>query len=274
MLKLMNIPSETRGGTRPLTSLAKGLNLLISLRDSARPMSLTEISRDFSLNKVSALRILLTLEQHRFVERDPRDKKYKIGRNAFYVGSGFIAGGKREKVLKAMANLVHEFKHTITLGVLDGASVLFVERVDGTERVKVTVDIGSRVPAYSSAAGKALLAGLSDAEIIKRLKGVKLRSPLNPQPKSLKEILTLIAKVRDSGFAVNNEDSTPGLIAVAVPIKSDAGEHIAALGAAFPAGYLRNKESQKTVALKLQQAADEISSLRVQTSREISNAVG
>jgi len=150
---------------------------------------------------------------------------------------------------------------------------LFVERVDGTERVKVTVDIGSRVPAYSSAAGKALLAGLSDAEIIKRLKGVKLRSPLNPQPKSLKEILTLIAKVRDSGFAVNNEDSTPGLIAVAVPIKSDAGEHIAALGAAFPAGYLRNKESQKTVALKLQQAADEISSLRVRTSREISNAV-
>jgi DNA-binding IclR family transcriptional regulator len=274
MVKLMNVAPETRGGTRPLTSLAKGLNLLLSLRDSARPMSLTEISRDFSLNKVSALRILLTLEQHRFVERDPHDKKYKIGSNAFYVGSGFIAGGKREKVLKAMANLVHELKHTITLGVLDGSSVLFVERVDGTERVKVTVDIGSRVPAYSSAAGKALLAGLSDAEIIKRLKGVKLRSPMNPQPKSLKEILTLIAKVRDSGFAVNNEDSTPGLIAVAVPIKSDAGEHIAALGAAFPAGYLRNKESQKTVALKLQQAVDEISSLRVRTSREISNAVG
>ena len=58
------------------------------------------------------------MEQLRFVERDPRDKKYKIGRNAFYVGSGFIAGGKREKVLKAMANLVHELKHTITLGVL------------------------------------------------------------------------------------------------------------------------------------------------------------
>ena len=164
-----------------------------------------------------------------------------------------------------MANLVHEFKRTITLGVLDGASVSFVERVDGTERVKVTVDIGSRKPAYSSAAGKALLAGLRRRRNYQALEGSKLRSPLNPQPKSLKEILTLIAKVRDSGFAVNNEDSTPDLIAVAVPIKSGAGEHIAALGAAFPAGYLRNKESQKTVTLKLQRAADEISSLRVRT---------
>ncbi len=274
MLKLANAKLETESGTQPLASLAKGLKLLLSLRDSERPMSLTEISRDFGLNKVSALRILLTLERHGFVERDPRDKKYRVGSNAFYVGSGFIAGGKREKVLKAMANLVHELKHTITFGVLDGSSVLFVERVDGTERVKVTVDIGSRVPAFSSAAGRALLAGLSDAEIIKRLKGVKLKSLTNSQPKSLIEILNLIAKVRDSGFAVNNEDSTPGLIAVAVPIKSDTGEHVAALGAAFPAGHLKSKDDQRRVAAKLKQAADTISSLGVRTSGEISNAIG
>src|SRR6185369_9225429 len=185
MLKPTVTMPERRTGTQPLTSLMKGLQLLVFLRDSVKPLSLTAISRGLGFNKVSALRILLTLERHRFVEKDPHDKTYKIGSNAFYVGSGFIAGGKREKILKAMANLVQDLKHTITLGVLDGPSVLFVERVDGTERVKVTVDIGSRVPAYSSAAGKALLAGLSDAEIIKRLKGVKLRSPLNPQPKSL-----------------------------------------------------------------------------------------
>jgi DNA-binding IclR family transcriptional regulator len=274
MSKLPRTVLKRKSGTQPLTSLTKGLKLLVFIRDSLKPMSLTEISRNLGLNKVSVLRILLTLEQHRFVEKDPLDKKYKIGSNAFYVGSGFIAGGKRERVLKAMAKLVYELKHTITLGVLDGASVLFVERVDGTERVKVTVDIGSRVPAYSSAAGKALLAGLSDAEIIKRFKDVKLKSPTHPQPKSFKEILTVIAKVRDSGFAVNNEDSTPGLIAVAVPIKSETGEHVAALGAAFPAGQLKNKEDQKRVAMTLQQAAEEISSLGVRTSREISSAAG
>jgi len=59
-----------------------------------------------------------------------------------------------------------------------------------------------------------------------------------------------------------------------VPIKSDTGEHVAALGAAFPAGHLKNKDDQRRVAAKLKQAADAISSLGVRTSGEISNAIG
>jgi DNA-binding IclR family transcriptional regulator len=64
------------------------------------------------------------------------------------------------------------------------------------------------------------------------------------------------------------------LVAVAVPIKSETGGHVAALGAAFPVGYLKNKEDQKKVAVKLQQAADQISNLDVRTTREIFNAAG
>jgi DNA-binding IclR family transcriptional regulator len=274
MVKLERITAKPKSGTQPLTSLSKGLQLLLSLREVARPMNLTEISRDFHINKVSALRMLLTLERSRFVEKDPREKTYKIGSNAFYVGSGFIADGKRNKLLKAMAQLVHELKHTITLSVLDGSSVLFVERVDGTERVKVTVDIGSRVPAYSSAAGKALLAGLSDTAIITLLKSMPFQSMAPRKPKSFKDILIDIAKIRDAGFAVNNEDSTPGLIAIAVPIKSVIGEHVAALGAAFPAGTLKNKEEQRRVASRLIQAAGEIGSLGVRNSRDIANVAG
>jgi DNA-binding IclR family transcriptional regulator len=265
---------QPKNGTQPLTSLAKGLKLLLGLRDSAKPMSLTEISRHLGLNKVSALRILLTLQQHGFVEKSAQDKRYKIGSNAFYVGSGFLAGGKREKILEAMGKLVHELKHTITLGVLDGCHVLFIERIDGTERVKVTVDIGSRVPAHSSAAGRALLAGLHDTEITKRFRSANFRPLDGARPISLKPILANVAVVRYSGFAVNNEDSTPGLIAVAVPIKNDRGEHVAALGAAYPAGILKNKEEQRRVARKLQHAADEITSLGVRNVREFSNVGG
>src|SRR3954465_610435 len=261
-------------GTQPLTSLAKGLKLLLSLRAYSRSVTLTELSRDLGLNKVSALRILLTLKQHGFVEKNVQDKKYQIGRNAFYVGSGFILGGKRNKILEVMGKLVHELKHTITLGVLDGASVLFVERVDGLERVKVTVDIGSRVPAHSSAAGKALLAGLSDAEVMRRLKSIELRSLTNAKPVSIRDVLASLNKVRQSGFAVNNEESTRGLIAVAVPIQGAVGSHLAALAAAFPAGTLQNREEQKAVATRLVRAAQEIGSLAIQNIREITNMAG
>lgn len=271
MKHLSSIPnSRLKSGLQPLTSLSKSLRLLLTLRDAAEPMSLTEISRALGLNKVTALRILVTMEQYRFVEKDLPAKKYKIGRNAFYVGSGFIAGDRHDKVLETMKDIVQELKHTITLGVLDGASVLFVERVDGTERVKVTVDIGSRVPAYSSAAGKALLAGLSDGEITKRLKPVPFERFTDTTLRSLESLAADIAKVRARGFAVNNEESTKGLVAVAVPVKNQLGQHVAALGAAFPAGMLKSKEDQKKVAKRLAAAADEIGSLGIRNSKEIS----
>jgi DNA-binding IclR family transcriptional regulator len=274
MSKLIEASKKSNSGTQPLTSLAKGLKLLISLRDSSRPISLTELSRELGLNKVSALRILLTLEQHRFVEKNVHDKKYQIGSNAFYVGSGFIVGGKRNKILEVMGRLVHELKHTITLGVLDGASVLFIERVDGLERVKVTVDIGSRVPAHSSAAGKALLAGLSDAEVMRRLKSVEVKSFVNNKPVSVKNVLASLNKVRERGFAVNNEESTKGLIAVAVPIVGAVDSHLAALGAAFPAGTLKTTDEQKAVAVQLARGAEQIGSLGIQSIREIANITG
>jgi DNA-binding IclR family transcriptional regulator len=271
MSKLLDVSKKSKKGTQPLTSLGKGLNLLLSLRDSSRSLSLTELSRKVGLNKVSASRILLTLEQHRFVERNVVDKKYQIGSNAFYVGSGFIVGGKRNKILEVMGRLVHELKHTITLGVLDGASVLFIERVDGLERVKVTVDIGSRVPAHSSAAGKALLAGLSDAEVTSRLKSLEVKVL---KPASVKNVLASLTKVRERGFAVNNEESTKGLIAVAVPIVGAVDSHLAALGAAFPAGTLKNADEQRAVAFQLARGAEEIGSLGIQNLREITNVGG
>jgi DNA-binding IclR family transcriptional regulator len=213
-------------GTQPLTSLAKGLKLLLSLRDSSRPVSLTELSRDLGLNKVSALRILLTLEQHRFVEKNVHDKKYQIGSNAFYVGSGFIAGGKRNKILEVMGRLVHELKHTITLGVL-----------------------------------------------IRRLKSSELK-PLINKPVNMKNVLASLTKVRRSGFAVNNEESTKGLIAVAVPIVGAVDSHLAALGAAFPAGTLKSTDEQKAVAVQLARGAEQIGSLGIQSIREITNITG
>lgn len=264
------LSNSLKSGVQPLTSISKGLRLLLTLREAAEPMSLTQISRALGLNKVTALRILVTMEQYRFVEKDLQAKKYKIGCNAFYVGSGFVAGSKHEKVLQIMKNIVQELKHTVTFSVLDGASVLFVERVDGTERVKVTVDIGSRVPAYSSAGGKALLAGLNDAEIIKRLKAVPFERFTDKTLRSIESLIADIAKVRARGFAVNNEESTHGLVAVAVPVKNQIGQHVAALGVAFPAGLLKSKEEQKNVGKRLAAAADEIGRFGIRNSKEIS----
>lgn len=248
---------NTVSGLQPLTSLSKGLSLLLQLREASSPMSLSEISRRAGLHKVTTLRLLITLEKFQFVERNREEKTFKIGRNAFYVGNGFVREGTRQKILEVMKQLVRNCRHTVTLSILDGTSVLFIERLDGIERVKVTVDIGSRVPAYSSATGRALLAGLTDKQIAERFKGIKLDRFADQTPATLSRLLADVAKVRARGFAVNDQQSTPGLTAIAVPVKNQAGEHVAALGMAFPAGFLK-KDEQKGLTTILFDCAKEI----------------
>lgn len=255
-------------GPQSLTSLSKGLNLLLKLREASCPMSLTEISRVVGLHKVTTLRFLVTLERFQFVERDRRHKTYKIGRSAFYVGNGFFTEGKREKVLEIMKRVVRECGNTATLSVLDDTWSLFVERLDGVERVKVTIDIGSRVPAYSSASGRALLAGLTDLQIAERFKRVKFERSGNA-PTSVRKLIGDVARVRARGYSVNDEESTPGILAIAVPVKNRAGEHVAALAMAFPAESLRT-DRQKIVAEELSSAAEDMAALEIEDWRQVS----
>jgi len=85
----------------PLSSVSKALKLLLMLRDAVAPMRLTDISRALGLNKVTALRLLVTLEKFGFVEKDLQRKQYRIGSNAFYVGSGYIAEGNSRKCFRS-----------------------------------------------------------------------------------------------------------------------------------------------------------------------------
>ena len=91
---------NTLSGLQPLTSLSKGLTLLLQIREASSPMTLSEISRRAGLHKVTTLRLLITLEKFHFVERSREEKTFEIGRNAFYVGNGFARKGPRQKFLR------------------------------------------------------------------------------------------------------------------------------------------------------------------------------
>ena len=245
--------------TVTLASLSKGLALLLKLREIARPMGLSEIARTISLKKASVYRILVTLERHHFVERT-ESKKYQLGVNAFYVGSGFPALHDPDRVAAAMKRVVADTKHSLTLSVLQGSSVLYIARIDGLAMVRVTVEIGSLVCAYASASGKAMLAQLSDKEVRERFKGVKFQKLTPRTVSSVERLIASLKEVRARGFAVNDEEREKGLCALGVPVKNVAGRDTIALAIAYPAGTFDSGELE-VVAKKLRFAANEIESL-------------
>lgn len=253
-------PKLVKQTEKPLSSLSKGLELLLKLKELSRPLGLSEAARLLGFNKATTFRVFATLERYGFVERDGFQRTYKIGVSAFSVGAGYLNVDRRAKIRAVMRQLVSESGHTVTMSVLDGVSVIFVERLDGTSRVRVTVEVGSRAAAHASASGKVLLAELGDIEVKRRFKGEKLRRLTNTTITSIDRFLAELSTVRMRGFATSNEESTKGLCAISVPLRNLGRSCVAALTIAFPSGSLMKKE-QGMLAQKLRAAATEIEKL-------------
>jgi DNA-binding IclR family transcriptional regulator len=228
----------------------------MKLREIGRPIGLSEIARLSSLKKAGAYRLLVTLEECGFVERT-EGKKYHIGANALYVGTGFPLVHGNDKIHRVMTKLVAQTRHTVTMSVLDGNSVLYVARVDGTAPVRVTVEIGSLVCAYASASGKVMLAELDLTEVRKRFRGVKFKRLTPRTLSSLDDLLSELRQVKIQGFAVNNEERELGLCAIAVPLRNIAGRELVSLALSYPAQTFAARELNE-VAKQLRSAAKEI----------------
>jgi IclR family pca regulon transcriptional regulator len=250
-------PKILKQTERPLSSLSKGLTLLLKLRELSQPLGLSEASRVLGFNKATTFRILVTLERYGFIEKNYQQKNYKIGVNSFYVGSGYINGTKRAKVLEVMRKVASERGHAVTVAVLDGTSVLFIERLDSVGRLRVAVEVGERVPAYASGSGKVLLARYSDDEIKKKFRNEKPTALTKNTISSLAKLLSELSMVRARGFATNNEESIKGLCGIAVPVKNSKGWWVAALSGSYLAGSL-NKKEQNDLLEKLLAGAAEI----------------
>lgn len=243
----------------PLTSVTKALLLLLKLREIGRPLGLSEIARLISYKRAGVYRLLVTLEEHGFIERT-EGKKYHIGANALYVGTGFPLVRDNEKIQRVMKKLVAETRHTVTMSVLEGHSVLYVARVDGTAPVRVTVEIGSLVCAYASASGKVMLAELEADQVREQFRGVKFKKLTPRTIASLDGLAGALRQVKNQGFAVNNEEREPGLCALAVPVRNIAGRPVVSLALSYPAQTFAGRELDE-LAKKLRSAAKEIETL-------------
>ena len=252
-----NRPKILKQTERPLSSLSKGLSLLLKLRELSQPLGLSEASRVLGFNKATTFRILATLARYGFIEKNDQQKNYKIGVNAFYVGSGYISGTKRAKILEVMRKVSSERGHAVTLAVLDGTSVLFIERLDSVGRLRVAVEVGERVPAYASGSGKVLLARYNDEEIRKKFRNEKPTALTKNTITSLPKLLSDLSMVRERGCAINNEESTKGWCGMAVPVKNQRDRCVAALSSSYLAGSL-NKKDQNDLLQRLLAGAAEI----------------
>jgi IclR family pca regulon transcriptional regulator len=172
-------------------------------------------------------------------------------------GFAYLAGiDLRERALPYMQNLAREFGGSVSLAQLDGADIVYLERIPASQwMVSLEMRVGSRVPAHGTSMGKALLACLSDAQVRALLQGRKLQPLTSRTITTIKQLLGQLGEIRSRGFAINDEETVIGLRSVAATIKGQRGSSLAAVNVAVPAAQYSVERLVSEVGPRVAEAA-------------------
>jgi IclR family pca regulon transcriptional regulator len=219
-----------------VNSLSKGFRVLEAFSAERPEMTLSEVARAAGIDPGTAFRMLNTLVMLGYVARVP-ERRFRLTLKV--VDLGFHAIGRsdlRELARPILRLLVDEVSEAASLGVLDGADILYVERVRaGLTRLGVDIRIGTDIPAVYSVIGHAILAYLQPGERDRILTMQPRRSEIAAYRLSKNELIHALAQVRKQGYALQDSMLGNGLRILAAPVLDIDGYPIAAISVVAPA---------------------------------------
>jgi DNA-binding IclR family transcriptional regulator len=205
----------------PAPAVTRAAAVLGLLAESSDPVGLAELARRLGLPKSSLANVCGALVDAGLVRRV--DGRYRLGHVVLELGNAYLSSNSLLADFADIATgLPAGSQETLLLAQLDGTDILYLARHDGTQPIRLASDIGRRLPANCTALGKAMLAQLDPDEVAERFRRLPAFPILSAQSKrTIEELLGDLAITRDRGYAVDDEENTPGIRCFGVPILSD-----------------------------------------------------
>jgi len=229
---MKNSSSQERSQAK---SAARALDVLEALVGESRGLSFTDVARLLEIPKSSLHELLAVLVERGYVEFDEASRLYTLGVRVWENGQAYLRHhelvGEAHVVMQGIVDALNE---TVQLAVLDGIENVYLDKIDCSHPLRLQSEVGGRLPAHATGLGKALLAHLPPEECAARFEGQTL-APYTPRTVTTLETLSgELAAVRARGFAVDDQEYTPGLRCVAVPIRDAYGHVGAAMSVSIP----------------------------------------
>ncbi len=192
-------------------------------------LGLAELASALSLPKSSTHRLMGLLVDSGFVELEPATKRYALTAKVLWIGGSYLRNSAVERsALMVMPQLSDETGTTSHLAVWESGAVLILHSTDPADAISLFVEVGERRPMHASALGKALLAYRPASD----LRAICGRGLSQFTPRTITTAAALeeeLARVRETGVAIDNEEYATGMRCIAAPIRDQQGV-IAALG--------------------------------------------
>ncbi|MWA05386.1 helix-turn-helix domain-containing protein [Actinomadura sp. LD22] len=218
-------------------SLERGLAILSAFAESGAVLGIADLARAVGLSRSSAHRYVSTLAKLGYVQQDPDTRKYSLGPRVIDLGFAALSSMEMTRVAaRHLQSLSDETGFAASMAVLDGPDIVYVDRRRSRRPNGLVVDlnlhVGSRLPAYCTSMGKVLLAHREPAALRVLLDRTNLARRGPNTITAREQLMSVLAKVRRSGIAVNDEELAPGLRSVAAPVRDRSGAVVAAINVA------------------------------------------
>ncbi|MEU2872912.1 IclR family transcriptional regulator [Streptomyces olivoreticuli] len=243
--------ASTSGGVQ---SLERAFDLLERMADAGGEVGLSELSTTSGLPLPTIHRLMRTLVACGYVRQQP-NRRYSLGPRLIRLGesaSRLLGTWARPH----LARLVEETGETANMALLDGDEVVYVAQVPSRHSVRMFTEVGRRVLPHTTGVGKALLAQSPDDEVRALLARTGMPAATEKTITTPDVFLEALARVRESGYAVDDNEQEIGVRCLAVPVPDSPTS--AAISISGPAGRVTDAATEKIVPL-LQEVAAELS---------------
>lgn len=227
-----SVVSEARR-TRRVQSVEHAIDVLQVLTEAPEGMGVSAIAERVGLSKATVHHLLGTLASRRFVVRDETGAQYRLSWGVYELGAAVVRRIDLTRVARHyLDRLAAQTGESVLLGMLDGDSVLYLDRGEARSGFRVVANAGRRCALHSTASGKVLLAFTQDPQVLQRVVArplARLTRNTITDPSRLRREL---AKVRWQGFATCWQEDEVGFSSLAVPVRDYRGAVIASLAIA------------------------------------------
>ncbi|NDZ16334.1 IclR family transcriptional regulator [Variovorax sp. WS11] len=242
-----------------IASVAKCFQVLEALNAAGRAVALTELAALAQLDRSAVQRVTHTLHALGYLRQHPLTRAFTLSGRMLEFGHTVLATDRlREKASPHLEALNRKTGETVNLTEMEGPEIVYVVRFPSLHAVSVDLHVGSRLPVYCSAAGRAILSRLDEAEAMAMLGAVKRTSMTKRTVTDLQGLRAALARARELGYALNDQEIFVGDISIATALTNRAGEPVGAINIAVPSPRWQLAEVLRRLVPQLLKTAREI----------------
>ena len=210
--------SETKNSG--VQSLERALNIIEALSARSGGLGVSEISEVTHLHKSTVHRLLSTLRSYNYVYQDARTEKYLLGSKILEISGSIMDGFDVRTIARpVLEELCRDVGEAVHLCILDGLDAVYIDKIDNESRsIRMYSQIGKRIPVYSSASGKVLLAEENKDKLELLASRLDFINFTKYTIKNKESFLSEISQIPKRGYAVDWFEHEDSVLCIAAPI--------------------------------------------------------